>query len=76
MAFFLVLAMFALSLNAQTDRSLITKAIDEAHLHVLAGNTRPEAKAQNDLGVSPTICPWSMILQLTRSAADEQDLQQ
>ena len=62
---------------AQTaKRPLITETVDNARLHTFAGNTRPEANAQNDLGAVPDDFAMAhMQLQLQRSAAQEQALQ-
>jgi hypothetical protein len=65
-------------LNAQhvqpgVRRALINEEIDEARLYRLVGNTRPETTAQNDRGAVPGDFPLEhMILQLKRSADDEQ----
>jgi len=72
----LLLASFAV-LAAQTRPALINRTIDENNRHVLAGNTRPEAQSENDGGaVADDLLMDHMILQLTRSAADEQTLKQ
>jgi subtilase family serine protease len=65
------------ALFAQTaKRPLITENVDNARLHMLAGNTRPEANAQNDLGAVPDDFAMAhMQLQLQRSPAQEQALQ-
>ncbi len=53
--------------SAQTP-ALITSPINEANLVTLAGNTRPEANAANDLGrVSDDLAMPLMLLQLQRS---------
>jgi subtilase family serine protease len=66
---------FAL-LSQTAKRPLITENVDNARLHTLAGNTRPEANAQNDLGAVPTDFAMDhMQLQLQRSATQEQALQ-
>ena len=53
--------------SAQTP-ALITSPINEANLVTLAGNTRPEANAANDLGrVSDDLAMPHMLLQLQRS---------
>lgn len=69
----------ALSAHAQvtaTITPLITQAINEANLMTLAGNTRPEAKTATDLGAVPNSYPLPhMLLQLKRSAASEQALE-
>ncbi len=68
---------FVLVLAAQSRPALIGRNIDESRRHTLAGNTRPEARAENDLGAVADDFPMEhMILQLSRSAADEQALQQ
>jgi subtilase family serine protease len=67
--------MAAQMVNAQVAprRALITEPVDEGRLHRVAGNTRPEARPENDLGAVPNDLPMEhMLLQLTRSAADEQ----
>lgn len=71
-------AILPLALFSQTSRRpLITEPIDNTRLHTLAGNTRPEANAQNDLGaVAADLAMDHMQLQLQRSAAQEQALQQ
>jgi len=62
---------------ARTGRPLITERIDEAKLQRLAGNTRSEATAQNDLGVVPdNLAMEHMMLQLKRSPQQEQALAQ
>jgi subtilase family serine protease len=67
---------FAL-LSQTTRRPLIVEPIDNTRLHTLAGNTRPEANAQNDLGaVSADLAMDHMQLQLQRSVTQEQALQQ
>jgi subtilase family serine protease len=67
-----------LALSAQTARRpLITEAVDNTRLHTLAGNTRPEANAQNDAGaVADDFAMEHMQIQLQRSAAQEQALKQ
>jgi subtilase family serine protease len=73
---FLFLTCAAL-LAAQARPALVGRAIDESRRHSLAGNTRSEATAQNDLGAVAGDLPMEhMILQLARSAADEQAVQQ
>lgn len=65
----------ALAQRPQTGssaRPLITSAVNQNVLHPLAGNTRPEAKAENDLGAVPDSLPMEHILvQLQRSAAQQ-----
>src|ERR1700728_1792469 len=61
--------------NAPPARVLVTQAVDSARLHTLAGNTRPEANAQNDRGkVAETFAMNHMLLQLQRSPEREQAL--
>lgn len=75
--FFLV---SALTLSAQTGRSaraLITERPNDARLHTLAGNTRPEATAANDQGrVADDLVMEDMLLQMKRPAELEQAAQQ
>jgi hypothetical protein len=72
-ALFVVCASF---LAAQSP-GLIERNIDESRRQTLAGNTRPEARAENDAGqVSGDLPMDHMILQLTRSAAGEQVVKQ
>lgn len=64
-------------LAAQSRPALIKGPIDENRLHTLAGNTRPEAIAQNDAGAVPDdLLMEHMILQLARSSGDEKTLQE
>jgi uncharacterized repeat protein (TIGR01451 family) len=60
--------------RAQTEgpRPVVTQAIDGNRLVTLAGNTRPEANRQNDLGPVADSLHLDMYLQLKRSP--EQDL--
>jgi subtilase family serine protease len=54
------------------SRALITDRINEAKLHRLAGNTRPEASAQNDRGQLADDAPVEhMLLQLRRPPEQE-----
>jgi subtilase family serine protease len=64
--------------KAQTagPRALITQAIDESRLVRLAGNTRPEANSQNDLGRVADDLHLDMYLQLKRSPEQELAAQQ
>ncbi len=56
---------------------LITQNVDEAKLTTLKGNTRPEAKKQNDRGlVADNLLMEHMLLQLKRSPEQERELQQ
>jgi subtilase family serine protease len=68
-----VASLFPLSLAAQSRRQpVITGRIDDAVLHTLAGNTRPEAIAQNDRGAVEDGFPMEhMLLQLQRSSEQE-----
>jgi subtilase family serine protease len=53
--------------------ALIREKVDENKLTTLAGNTRPEANAANDLGaVSDNLAIHHMLLQLKRSPQQEQ----
>jgi subtilase family serine protease len=64
-------------LAAQSRPALIGRSIDESRRVTLTGNTRPEATAQNDAGPVPGNLPLEhMMLQLARSTADEQALQE
>ena len=61
--------------SAPAARILITQPIDSNRLYTLAGNTRPEASAQNDRGkVADTFAVPHMLLQLQRSPEREQAL--
>ncbi len=61
--------------NAPPARVLITRPVDSSRLRTLAGNTRPEANAQNDRGKVPdTFAMPHMLLQLQRSPEREQAL--
>ncbi len=67
----------ALIVRSQTagspSRALIHEKIDENKLVTLAGNTRPEANADNDAGeVSDSLAMDHMMLQLKRSPRQEQ----
>src|ERR1700679_2216097 len=54
-------------------QALIHESVDENKLVTLAGNTRPEATAENDLGpVSDALSLDHMLLQLKRSPQQEQ----
>jgi len=56
---------------------LIVEPVNEGKLHVLKGNTRPEATAQNDAGAAPdSLAMDHMLVVMQRSAAQEQALQQ
>ncbi len=56
---------------------LITQNPDESKLVMLAGNTRPEAKKQNDRGlVADNLAMEHMMLQLKRSPEQERELRQ
>jgi subtilase family serine protease len=57
-------------------RPLITEAIDATQRVTLAGNTRPEAKAQYDSGAVPDDFPMAhMMMQLRRSPEQQQALE-
>jgi subtilase family serine protease len=69
----------SVALLSQTSgaRALIRERVDEQKLVTLAGNTRPEANAENDLGaVSGDLSLDHMMLQLKRSPQQEQALVQ
>src|ERR1017187_3494771 len=58
-------------------RGLIQERVSENKLVTLSGNTRPEAVAENDLGmVNDELAIDHMLLQLKRSPAQEQAVQQ
>ena len=61
----------------RSAQALIHESVDETKLVTLAGNTRPEATAENDLGpVSDGLSLDHMLLQLKRSPQQEQALVQ
>jgi subtilase family serine protease len=63
------------ALSGTNVRPLITAAIDENRLVTLAGNTRPEAKSQNDIGRVPDdFAVEHVLLQLRRSPEQERAL--
>ncbi len=62
--------------TGQPTRRLITQAIDENKMVTLAGNTRPEAVAKNDLGLVADSLPMDMMLQLQLPAEKERELEQ
>jgi subtilase family serine protease len=63
--------------SGQPSRVLIKQSIDESHRITLHGNTRPEARAENDRGiVSEDLNLTHMLLQLRRSPDLEESLQQ
>ncbi len=68
-----VASVLPVSLAAQSRReALIPERIDEAALHTLAGNTRPEANRLNDRGaVEDSLSLEHMLLQLQRSPEQE-----
>src|ERR1700729_456069 len=72
-----LLAGSSVALRSQTSgrrtEALIRERVDESKLVTLAGNTRPEATAENDLGaVSDGLSLDHMLLQLKRSPQQEQ----
>ena len=82
-AVFLVILSTCQPVNAQSGdtgrnaRALVTQSIDEGHRVILQGNTRPEARAENDRGpVPPDFSMEHMLLQLKRTPEQEQTLQQ
>lgn len=68
-----VASLLPVSLSAQSRREpLIPERINEAALHTLAGNTRPEADRLNDRGAVEDSLPLEhMLLQLQRSPEQE-----
>jgi hypothetical protein len=59
------------------SRALIKGPIEESKLHTLAGNTRPEATANNDRGPVPDSYPMAdLLLQLKRSPELESEFEQ
>jgi hypothetical protein len=77
------LALFALAMVLYTPifgdfpRTLITDPIDESKLVSLAGNTRPEARRENDRGRVPDDYAMPhMFLQMKRSPEAESELRQ
>lgn len=70
--FYFVLALAVCLKSAPIARILITQPIDSNRLYTLAGNTRPEANAQNDRGKVPDAFAMPhMLLQLQRSPERE-----
>lgn len=68
---------FPAAIPAQTSRPLVVDKLDETNLVRLAGNTRPEAIAQNDRGpVADDLVMDHMLLQLRRSPEQEQAMQE
>ena len=64
------------NLTGRSARGLIVDRVDEGRLHSVAGNTRPEANAQNDRGAAPDgLALDHMLLQLQRSPQQEQAVQ-
>src|SRR5215467_13188079 len=79
LAIILTCVVAVLIVRAQTTpkRPVITERINESRLHRLAGNTRPEARAENDRGAVTDDFPMEhMLLQMKRPTADEQALKQ
>src|SRR5580693_6294857 len=74
----LLTAGIAALLSAPPAREpMIRETVSEYNLATLAGNTRPEATAENDLGmVNDDLVMDHMLLQLQRAPAQEQALQQ
>ena len=72
---FLLVTPMAQAQNARPV--LITQNVDESKSVTLAGNTRPEAKKQNDRGlVADSLSMEHMLLQLKRSPEQERELRQ
>jgi subtilase family serine protease len=75
--FALPATLFPQSVRGGRSRALVTAKIDNTRLHRLAGNTRPQANAQNDVGPAPgDLAMEHMMLQLQRPAEQEQALDQ
>jgi len=69
------LAQDATQSNAPQRTPLITEAVDESQLTLLAGNTHPLARAEYDLGSAPATLPMErMLLVLKRSPEQESAL--
>jgi len=67
----------AIAAQAHPSRALVVDRVDENQLHRLAGNTRPEANAENDHGLVADDLPMDhMLLQLRRSPEQEQAIEQ
>ncbi|MGH9714723.1 MAG: S53 family peptidase [Candidatus Acidiferrales bacterium] len=63
--------------SGQFGRPLITENLDENKMVTLRGNTRPEARRENDRGiVADNFAMEHMLLQLRRSPEQERSLQQ
>ena len=76
-AILLLTGSFVLLRSQTTGRELIREKVDESKLVTLAGNTRPEANAGNDLGaVDDSFSMEHMMLQLKRSAQQEKEVAQ
>jgi len=72
-----VVAVLIVRAQTTTKRPVITERINESRLHRLAGNTRPEARAENDRGPVTDDLPMEhMLLQMKRPTVDEQALKQ
>ncbi|MGA2196912.1 MAG: S53 family peptidase [Bryobacteraceae bacterium] len=68
---------FSLAAQSRGERVLITQPINENVLHRLAGNTRPQATAENDAGPVPdSLSMEHMLLQMQRPAGRETALRQ
>ena len=76
----LLIGSFGALMSQPTERraqALIHETVDENKMITLAGNTRPEANAENDLGaVSDDFSMEHMMLQLKRSPQQEQAVEQ
>ena len=70
-----LICLFMFSGASQASDRMITQSIDDSTRIPLAGNTRPEANAKNDLGrVSDSFYLAHILLQLKRSPESEQAL--
>ena len=74
--FFLAVSTHAQGQAGQSTRRLITQVADENKRTKLAGNTRPEAIAKNDLGLVDDSLLMDMMLQLQLPAEKEGELEQ
>lgn len=74
---FLLAFPFRLTPQSRGSRLLITQPVNETVLHRLAGNTRPQATAENDAGPVPdSLSMEHMLLQMQRPAEQEAALRQ
>ncbi len=77
MEFYSIVALVLILAFPFSLRSQVTKPIDDTQRHTLAGNTRSQAKPENDRGRVPDdFAMEHMLLQLRRPPEREQQLQQ